>query len=149
MQQAIFETKDRFPKILFSLKDPDKKVLEFQRQNLNLTRDTSGSLTRMNQSDSWVCVVTDPGLIEELKNDPRNGDKFWQIEKVPTKNNPSTIRSGAVTSGEPTVNISDLKSKAKRLGELEATILLKDGEYSKSASPEEIQEYKNLKTELN
>ena len=147
MTQAIFETHDRFPKQVFV---GDKKILEFHRQNINLVKDSNGNLTRLNESDSWICLLTDPKAIKEAKEDKRFGKAYWEIERIPTKHNKTTnVRSGAMTSSNSSLDTTDIKNKAMRLGELKAQIILKDGSFSSKADQSLIDEYEKLKQELN
>lgn len=155
-EKAIFETYDRFPKKVFI---GDKMVLNFNRQNLNLTRDQGGSLIRLKQSDSWICVLIDPVLINLARTDKRCGKKgdgkaqtkFWEIERIPTKlNKTSNVVTGGMTSqGSSDVDFEAWKKKAIRYGELKNKIVLTDGvNYSSKALPEQIEEFENLKKEL-
>lgn len=61
---VIFETHDKFPKVVF---DEKGKILQFNRQNVNLVRSADGNLVRLNKSDSWICTLTEEDKIERAK----------------------------------------------------------------------------------
>jgi len=148
MKKLIVETHDRFPKKVF---DKEEKILEFNRQNLNLVKDANGNLIRLKKSDSWICVITEERLIEKVKKHPSLGSKFWIVNKVPTKDSEAAtiIRSGAVSSGEMDASIKAMKAKAMKFGELKAKVLKSDGTFLASATPNQIEEFKSLEEELN
>lgn len=140
--EVIFETHDRFPKKVFL---GDEKILDFNRQNLNLVKDANGDLIRLKESDSWICVVTDEGRIKKIKSHPGYEKSFWEVDRVPTKRSKVTIvQSGPMVSHSQ----ADLGQKYKRLGHLEARLILSDGTYSKNADLTLIEEYEKLKREL-
>lgn len=145
MEQTIFETHDRFAKKIFN---GNTKILDFNRLNLNLSRDQAGNLIRLKESDSWVCVLTDPELIKQAKEHPSFGKSFWKIDRIPTKKDRTTIVRKAIVSSESTLNLTELKNKAKRLGVIESKIILQDGSYSKNAESSLVEEHERLKQEL-
>lgn len=142
----IFETTDRGAKQVF---DHEGKILHFNRQNLNLAKTKDGKLTRMGDSDSWVCVLEDPDLIARAKKHKGfveiedesfyKTDAFRIIDHVPTQKNPVSIVKTLVI-GNP-----ELKTQSKRFGVLENQIVKRDGTYVKNTPPELIEEYEKLK----
>lgn len=148
MSEVIFETHDRFPKQVF---DSEGLILSFHRQNLNLIKTADGDLTRLNKSDSWICVLTQEDLIERAKQHKSFKSKFWIINKVPTKMGDSITIAGPVTSTSGTSPnlLKEMKEKAMKFGELKGKIVKSDGSYFASAKENEIEEYEKLKKELN
>ena len=155
MSEVIFETHDRFPKKVFA---DDELILDFNRQNLNLVRSADGNLVRLSKSDSWICVLVDEDKIKLAREHKSYKKKYWEVNKVPTNksyNSASIVRSGPVTSDTGAVNIQDatsikeLKQKAVRYGELRAKVVKADGSYFSSATDNQIEEYNQLKKELN
>lgn len=142
--RAIFATEDKHPKVLYSLENPEKKLLTFKRLNRNLIQTQAGYKTRTNKSDTWVCVLEDENLIKEARKDARCGRVFKEIDRLPS--------SGAGLENEiekdgPSIN--EIKAKAIRFGALTKKIIKQDGSYSLNATDAEKQEYEILKQELN
>ena len=77
---TIFESTD-----LGATKVFDKKglLLEFERQNINLIKNSSGELTRTAESDSWICVVEDDKIVKRAKEHPAFGTEFKIVETIP------------------------------------------------------------------
>lgn len=148
MDKAIFETHDRYPKVVF---DDKGLILKFNRQNLNLVKTADGDLTRLQKSDSWICVLTDPKQIDRAMKHKSFKKNFWIVNKIPTKKDASIASSGPQTSTsglEPI--LKEMKEKAMRYGELHAKVVKSDGTgYYSSAKQNEIEEYEKLKKELN
>lgn len=150
--EAIFITYDKFPKIVPSVSDPDKVLLTFKRRDLNLITLNNGIKTRQNKSDIWVDIVKNREVIDELRSDKRKDKIFWEVDEIPTsldwdkKTNKKLSPNIPQPSG---IQLSELKKKAERLGELKALLVKKDGSFSKNASEADIAEYEGLKTELN
>lgn len=131
---VIFESTDRGATKVF---DDAGLIMTFNRQNLNLKRNQSGEMVRIGESDVWIAVLEDEELIARAKKHPKFNVEYKIIDKVPVKNNETIVKTFSV----------DTKS-VKRLGALEAQIVLKDGTYSKNATESEIAEYESLKKSL-
>lgn len=145
--EAIFETHDRFPKKVFL---GDELILDFNRQNLNLVRGADGNLVRLKKSDSWICVLTDEAKIKKVRDHNKFKVNFWEVNKVPTSNDSASIvKVGGGTQAGSITEIKNIKEKAMRLGELRAKLVKADGSYFASATDNQIEEFENLKKELN
>jgi len=132
---TIFESTDRGATKVF---DDKGLVLEFERQNVNLVKNSSGELIRTNKSDSWICVVEDKKIIERAKKHPKFEVEFKIIDKIPQNKSASIVK----VSGSESVD------KAIRFGELKSKLLKTDGSYVKNADEDLIAEYESLKDEF-
>lgn len=148
IKTVIFETHDRFPKIVL---DDKGLILSFTRQNINLVTTADGLKTRLKKSDSWICTLTEEDLIERAKKHKAFKKSFWIVNKVPTRTGVSIAVSGPKTSTSSTDRnlVKEMKQKAMRFGELKAKVVKSDGSgYFSSANPNQIEEYEKLKKEL-
>lgn len=146
---VIFETHDRYPKKVFDKND--KLILDFNRQNLNLVKTADGALTRVGKTDSWICVLTDVDMIKAAKGHKGFEKSFWIVNHIPKKKEYGSIaKAGPQTSTDSMAHlIKQMKEKALRFGELKAKCVKADGSYYASATKDQIEEYENLKSELN
>ncbi len=136
--EAIFQTQDKYGHTIY---DDEGLLFKFQRQNLNLIRSSSGILTRTSESDSWVAVVDDENLIKRAKKHPKYGKEFKIIDELPKALHETIVKKF-------TQDQSVLKTKAKRLGQLEAQLLNKDGTFKRNADLSLLDELEQLRKEI-
>jgi hypothetical protein len=137
---VIFQSTDRGATKVF---DNEGLIMTFERQNLNLIKNASGELMRTNESDAWISVLEDETLIERAKKHPGFNVEFKIVESIPTKHG-----NASIVKSQQNIDVDGIKEKSKRYGFLQASIVLKDGSYAKSATPELIEEFETLKKEL-
>ena len=93
-------------------------------------------------------TTTDEKLAKKLREHRDFGKKFMELS-VNAPENPNLIKGIRSSSTHPELGKEPFDSqKLIRFGELQATLLKKDGSYRKDATQDLIQEYETLKGEL-
>lgn len=153
MEKAFYITNDRGGKFIT---DDKGMIMSFKNQNTNLIKDNNGNLVRTNESSLWFCTLSDPELIKRAEAHPKFGKEYQRVDKFPSINKVSRVKSMEIRNDIRNEVTEDVKSEVKkqlsdkmrRFAKLETKLFKKDGVPRADASELELNEFNELKKEL-